>query len=127
VTISSVPVSGAGGSGVQPSWAVSNGWAIIGSSPAEVRAVLDSHASGSTIGTSSSYQAVTAHVGTSNNGMLYVDVPAVLRAIRTALPPGAQASYDSGAAPYFDHFGALELATRNASDHVAFTLFVQIR
>jgi Protein of unknown function (DUF3352) len=127
VTIASVPVSAAGGSGVQPSWAVSNGWAIIGSSPAEVRAVLDSHASGSTIGTSSSYQAVTTHVGTSNNGMLYVDVPSVLRAIRTALPPGAQASYDSGAAPYLDHFGAVALATRNASDHVAFTLFVQIR
>jgi Protein of unknown function (DUF3352) len=127
VTISSVPVSAAGGSGVQPSWAVSNGWAIIGSSPAEVRAVLDSHASGSTIGTSSSYQAVTTHVGTSNNGMLYVDVPAVLRAIRTALPPSAQASYDSSAAPYLDHFGAVALATLNASDHVAFTLFVQIR
>jgi hypothetical protein len=127
VTISSVPVSAAGGSGVQPSWAVSNGWAIIGSSPAEVRAVLDSHASGSTIGTSSSYQAVTTHVGTGNNGVLYVDVPAVLRAIRTALPPGAQASFDSSAAPYLGHFGAVELATRNASDHMAFTLFVQIR
>jgi Protein of unknown function (DUF3352) len=127
VTISSVPVSAAGGSGVQPSWAVSNGWAIIGSSPAEVRAVLDSHASGSTIGTSSSYQAVTTHVGTGNNGVLYVDVPAVLRAIRTALPPGAQASFDSSAAPYLGHCGAVELATRNASDHMAFTLFVQIR
>lgn len=127
VTISSVPVSAAGGSGVQPSWAVSNGWAIIGSSSAEVRAVLDSHASGSTISTSPSYQAVTSHVGTSNNGMLYVDVPAVLRAIRTALPPGAQTSYDSDAAPYLSHFGAVELATRNASDHMTFTLFVQIR
>jgi hypothetical protein len=127
VTISSVPVSAVGGSGVQPSWAVSNGWAIIGSSPAEVRAVLDSHASGSTISTSPSYQAVTSHVGTSNNGMLYVDIPAVLRAIRTALPPGAQTSYDSGAAPYLNHFGAVELATRNASDHMMFTLFVQIR
>jgi Protein of unknown function (DUF3352) len=127
VTISSVPVSNAGGSGVQPSWAVSNGWAIIASSPAEVRAVLDSHASGSTISTSPNYQAVASHVGTSNNGMLYVDVPAVLRAIRTALPPSAQASYDSGAAPYLNHFGAVELATRNASDHMTFTLFVQIR
>lgn len=127
VTISSVAVSAAGGSGVQPSWAVSNGWAIIGSSAAEVRAVLDSNASGSTIRTSPSYQAVTSHVGTSNNGVLYVDVPAVLRAVRAALPPSAQASYDSSAAPYLDHFGAVELATRNASDHMTFTLFMQIR
>jgi hypothetical protein len=127
VTISSVPVSGAASSGVQPAWAVSNGWAIIASSPAEVRAVLDSHTSGSTISTSPTYQAVTSHVGTSNNGVLYVDVPAVLRAIRTALPPSAQASYDSSAAPYLNHFGAVELATRNASDHMTFTLFVGVR
>jgi hypothetical protein len=127
VTISSVPVSGVGGSGVEPSWAVSNGWAIIGSSPDEVRAVLDSHASGSGITTSPAYQAVTSHVGTSNNGMFYVDVPAVLSAIRRALPPDAQASYDSGAAPYLTHFGALELSEQNASDHVTFSLFVGIR
>jgi hypothetical protein len=66
-------------------------------------------------------------VGTSNNGVLYVDVPAVLRAIRSALPPSAQAPYDSSAAPYLNHFGAVELATRNASDHMTFTLFVGVR
>ncbi len=127
VTISSVPVSGVGGSAVVPSWAVSNGWAIIGSSPAEVRAVLDSHAAGSTITTSPTYQAVTSHTGTSNNGMLYVDIPSVLSAIRKALPPDAQTSYDSTGAPYLNHFGAVAFSEQNASDHVTFTLFVGIR
>jgi hypothetical protein len=127
VTISSVPVSGVGGSGVEPSWAVSHGWAIIGSSPDEVRAVLDSPASGSGITTSPTYKAVTSHVGTSNNGMVYVDVPAVLSAIRKALPPDAQTSYDSSAAPYLNHFGALAFSEQNASDHMTFSLFVGIR
>ena len=127
VTISSVPLSAAAGIGVEPSWAVSNGWAIIGSNPAEVRAALDSRASGSTISRSPTYNAVTSHVATSNNGMFYMDIPAVVSAIRKVLPPDVLASFDGSAGPFVNRLGAVELSTKNASDHVTFSLFVLIR
>jgi Protein of unknown function (DUF3352) len=127
VTISSVPLTGAAGSGVEPAWAVSGGWAIIGSTPDEVRAALDSHASGSNITTSPAYRAVTSHVGASNNGMFYIDVHAVVSAIRSVLPADAQSSFDSSAAPYLNRLGAVDVSVRNASDHMGFTLFVQVR
>jgi hypothetical protein len=127
VTISSVPLAAAPGVGIAPSWAVSNGWAIIATSPAEVRAMLAGHVSGSNITTSPGYTAVTSHVGTSNNGMFYVDVPSVLTAIRTVLPAGAQASFDKSVAPSLGHLGAVAFSSRNASDHMTFTVFVQVR
>jgi uncharacterized lipoprotein YbaY len=127
VTISSVPLAATPGTGIAPSWAVSNGWAIIATSPAEVRAMLAGHASGSNISTSPGYTAVTSHVGTSNNGMFYVDVPSVLTAIRTVLPAGAQASFDKSVAPSLGHLGAVAFSSKNASDHMTFTVFVQVR
>jgi hypothetical protein len=127
VTISSVPLAAVADAGVQPSWAVSDGWAIVGSSPDEVRAVLDSHESGSTINKSPTFKAITSHVATSNNGMFYLDVPAVVSAIRKVLPPDAQASFDSKVAPYLNPIGAVGLSGQTASDHITFTLFVQIR
>ena len=127
VKISSVPLAAAPGTGIAPSWAVSNGWAIIATGPAEVRAMLASHASGSNISTSPGYTAVTSHVGTSNNGMFYVDVPSVLTAIRTVLPADAQASFDRSVAPSLGHLGAVAFSSRNASDHMTFTVFVQVR
>jgi hypothetical protein len=129
VTISSVPLSGgvSAGAGVEPSWAVSNGWAVIGSSPAEVRAVLDSHASGSGIERSSAFQAAASHVAAGNNGLFYLDVPAVVSSIRAILPPSARASFDSAAAPYLNPIGAVALSSQNASDHITFSFFVQIR
>lgn len=126
VTISSMPFP-AGGSGVEPSWAVSRGWAIVGSSSAEVRAVLDSNATGSTISTSATYKALSTEMVTANNGMIYIDIPAVLRAVHNVLPAADRASYDSSAAPYLSHLGAVELSMRNAPDHLTFTVFVQIR
>ena len=89
--------------------------------------MLASHASGSNISTSPGYTAVTSHVGTSNNGMFYVDVPSVLTAIRTVLPADAQASFDRSVAPSLGHLGAVAFSSRNASDHMTFTVFVQVR
>jgi len=127
VTISSVPLSGGAGVGVEPSWAVINGWAIVGSSPAEVRAALDSHASGSGIGKSSAFQTATSHVTATSNDLFYMDVPAVVSAIRNILPPAAQASFDRKVAPYLSPIGAVALSGVSASGHFTFTFFVQIR
>lgn len=89
--------------------------------------MLAGHASGSNITTSPGYTAVTSHMGTSNNGMFYVDVPSVLTAIRMVLPAGAQASFDKSVAPSLGHLGAVAFSSKNASDHMTFTVFVQVR
>jgi hypothetical protein len=127
VQISSIPLSGLDSAGVEPSWAVSDGWAIVGSSPGEVRAALDSHASGTSITTSPTYTAVTGHLGQNSNAMTYLDVSAIAAAIRGVLPPQQQAAYDRDVAPYLAPVKALGVSSQNASDHTTFGVFVLIR
>jgi hypothetical protein len=113
-------------SGLAPSWAVDHGWIIVGSSAEQVKAAVDAHRSGTTLSSSPDYQAVMSHVGTSNNGMAYVDIQALLGAIRTSLSPGEQSSFDSTVAT-LKPVHAAGLATRNSSDHVSISVFTLVR
>jgi hypothetical protein len=60
--------------GVVPSYAVLEGMGILGSSLAEVKAVIDAHAAGSNITTDSTYQAARAASLSQPNGILYVNM-----------------------------------------------------
>ena len=125
-SISSVPISSSG-TVVEPSWAVSSGWAIIGSSPAEVRAILDARATGASIGTAPSYTKVVTEVSGSNNAFFYMDVHAVAGAVRGALPQQDQAAYDTSVAPYLNPFRAVGMSEQNASDHITISVFALVQ
>ena len=126
VTISSLTLQGVDPAQLSPSWAVENGWAIIASTPAEVRAVIDAK-QGTNITTSPQYQTVAGQVGASNDGMFYFNVRALVAAVRAVLPADSRATFDQQVAPYVTPIQALGIASHSFSDHVATTEFVLIR
>jgi hypothetical protein len=126
VTISAITISGADTSELSPAWAVDNGWVILASTPAEVRAVIDARR-GSNIATSPQYRAVAGQVGTSNDGMFYVNVQRLVTAVRAVLPADARATFDQQVAPYLTPIQAIGTSVRSFGDHIATSEFVLIR
>jgi len=126
VSISSITIAGVDGSQLSPSWAMVNGWAIVASTPAEVRAVIDAK-QGTNITASPPYQAVAGQVGTTNNGMFYLNVQALVAAVRAVLPADIRATYDQQTAPYVMPVQAIGSSSRSYSDHIATSEFVLIR
>jgi hypothetical protein len=125
VTISTMTITGTDSSQLGPSWAVVNGWAIIASTPAEIRSVIDAR-HGSNIAASPQYQAVAGQVGTSNNGMFYLNVHALVAAVRAVLPADAAATFDREVAGYLAPVQAIGSSSRSFSDHISATVFVLI-
>ncbi len=126
VTISSITINGADSSQLNPSWAVDNGWVIVASTPAEVRAVVDARR-GSNIAGSSQFRAVAGQVGTSNDGMFYLNVQKIVAAVRAVLPADARATFDQQIAPYLTPIQAVGTSVRSFSNHIATSEFVLIR
>ena len=126
VTISTITIRGVDGSQLGPSWAVDKGWAIVASTAAEVRAVVDAKR-GTNISISPQYRAVASQLGTSNNGMLYLNMRAVVAAVRSVLPASIRATFDQQVAPYLTPIQATGSSTRSFSDHIATTEFVLFR
>jgi Protein of unknown function (DUF3352) len=126
VSISTITVTGATASEISPSWAVDNGWVIIASTPAEVRSVIDAKR-GNNITTSPQYRAVAGQVGSSNNGMFYLNVQTLVAAVRAVLPVDIRATFDQQVAPYLTPVQAIGSSTHSFSDHIATSEFVLIR
>jgi Protein of unknown function (DUF3352) len=126
VTISTITISGATASEISPSWAIDNGWAIIASTPAEARAIIDAKR-GNNITTSPQYRAVAGQVGSSNNGMFYLNVQTLVAAVRAILPVDVRATFDQQVAPYLTPVQAIGSSTHSFSDHIATSEFVLIR
>jgi len=125
VTISSITINSVDASELSPSWAVDNGWAIVASTPAEVKAVIDARR-GTNIATSPEYQAVAGKVGTSNDGMFYLNVKSLVAAVRAVLPADVRATFDEQVAPYLTPVQAIGSSTTSFSDHIATSEFVLI-
>jgi hypothetical protein len=65
-------------------------------------------------------------VSTSNNDVLYVNVQAILAAIRATLSTGDRSFFDAVIAPSLRPLTAIEITGTNASDHVSSTFFLKI-
>ncbi len=126
VTVSTITIRGVDGSELSPSWAVDNGWAIVASTPAEVRAVIDAKR-GSNITTSPQYRAVAGQVGSNNNSMFYLNVQKLVAAVRAVLPADAGATFDAQVAPYLAPLQAIGSSSHSFSDHITTTEFVLFR
>jgi hypothetical protein len=60
------------GPGIQPAYAVTNGMGIVGTSPQEVRAVIDTRAGGPSVASAPSFVAAISH-GSTQGDVVYVD------------------------------------------------------
>jgi hypothetical protein len=67
-------------------YAVVGDVAVVATSPQQIEAILDARSSGSTISSDPGFTSAIASVPTSD-GVLYVDVPAIVHSVRGQLPP----------------------------------------
>jgi hypothetical protein len=81
------------GSGFLPAYAVVDGAALIGSSPAEIRKLIDVKGGQPGITSSSTYTRALARVP-SGNSSLYLDVEGIVSQFASALPPDVEANLE---------------------------------
>jgi len=99
--------------------------AVVGTSPVQIEHVIDAKASGSSISADPGFTSATQGVPTSD-GVLYVDVPAVVEAIRPQLPPDAQAEFDAEVAKNLAPIEAVVAGSENGPDVQRTRLLVRI-
>jgi len=78
----------ASGSDVPIAYTVVGDVAVVATSPEQIEAILDARSSGAVISTDPRFVSATANVPTSD-GVLYVDVPALVDSVRGQLPSDA--------------------------------------
>jgi hypothetical protein len=81
------------GSGFLPAYAVLDGAALIGSSPAEIRKLIDVKGGQPSITSSSTYTRALARVPSGNNSF-YLDVEGIVSQVASALPPDVEANLE---------------------------------
>jgi hypothetical protein len=98
---------------IQPSYAVDGGAGILGASPDAVRDVIDARGGANLTG-SPGYQRAVAALDGVDDGVLYVDVDAVVAAIDEALAPEERWSFDQRIAPNLRPIDALVIGGRSS-------------
>jgi hypothetical protein len=113
--------------GVTPAYAVTKGTAIVGSSLVEMKAIIDAQADGSNVTSAPNLVAATDPGDLSNNGMLYLDLEAIVRDIRATIGLDALAEFDASGGKNLAPLRALVLITRGDQDLVSLRMFLLVR
>jgi hypothetical protein len=90
-------LAGLGASALSPSYAVLDGMGILASTPAEVKAIIDTHKNGASIASDPTYKSASTGSLASPSGIIYLDIAKLVDAIRKS-PLGTQAGLGSGSA-----------------------------
>ena len=106
------------GSGFLPAYAVLDRAALIGSSPAEIRKLIDVKGGQPSITSSSAYTRALARVP-SGSSSLYLDVEGIVSQFASALPPDVEANLEP--------IKTLVTGGTNSSSRVTARLFIEIR
>jgi hypothetical protein len=112
--------------GIEPSYAVSGGLAIVASSPEEVRRVLDARTTGSNLTSSDTYRAAVAHVDAGSDALLYVDIGNVSKGVRDHLTARERAEFDADTAIWLRHLKALALSQSTGDSGYSMRMFLLI-
>ena len=124
-TITSIPIPGLGDAGVAPAYTVADGMVLIGSSPAEVRAVLDAHATGSRITASPAFTAAGGGFSPSEP-VLYLDLDRVRAAVERFLPADLTHEYDTQVKPNIQALHGLRFTEQSAGGQVTEQVFLAL-
>jgi len=106
------------GSGFLPAYAVLDEAALIASSPAEIRKLIDVKGGQPSITSSSAYTRALARVP-SGSSSLYVDVDGIVSQFASALPPDVEANLEP--------IKTVVTGGTNSSSGVTARLFIEIR
>jgi Protein of unknown function (DUF3352) len=120
-----VTITYAQGSELPLAYAVVGDVAIVATSPEQIETIVDTRSSGASITTDPGYTAATANVP-SQDGVLYVDVPAIAAAIPSRWPPEAAAEFHQQVGRFLDPIEAVVAGVQNGPDEQRLRLFVRI-
>lgn len=126
VTITSYPIPDLSLVGVTPAYAVTDGMAIVASSPEEIKDLIDARTGGRNITASDRFQQALGHAEVENTAIYYVDIEAVTDAVRDALPPEEQASFDADVGPNLEALKAFIFTTSGTAERSTGRMFVLI-
>jgi hypothetical protein len=125
VTITSYTIPDLSLVGVSPAYAVTDGMAIVASSPEEIKDLIDAR-SGDDITASDRFQQALGHAEVENTAIYYVDLEAVTGAVRDALPPEEQASFDADIGPNLQPLKAFIFTTSGTAGRSTGRMFLLI-
>jgi hypothetical protein len=126
VTITSYTIPDLSLVGVTPAYAVTDGMAIVASSPDEIKDLIDARTGGRNITASDRFQQALSHADAENTAIYYVDIEAVTDAVRDALPPEEQASFDADVGPNLEALKAFIFTTSGTAERSTGRMFVLI-
>jgi hypothetical protein len=126
VRITSFPIPDLSLVGVAPAYAVTDGMAIVASSPEEIKDLIDARASERNITASDRFRQALGHADAENTAIYYVDIEAVTDAVRVALPPEEQASFDADIGPNLEPLKAFIFTTSGAAERSTGRFFLLI-
>jgi len=117
-----------GASALSPSYAVLDGMGILASTPAEVKAIIDTHKGGASIASDPTYMSASTGSLASPSGIIYLDIAKLADAIRKS-PFGSQAGLGSGSAlsANVDPVRAVILSASSQADRATERFFVIVR
>jgi hypothetical protein len=125
VTIHTAHVASRHGSRIASSYAVANGFGILGTSPGEVEAAIDAP-SGASISDAPTFRDAEAQVP-QGNSVLYLDIQGLLHALRPQLEKSFGETFSALALPNLEPLKALIATGETAGNVVKSHLFLLIR
>jgi hypothetical protein len=122
---SGIPVTYASGAALPVAYAVIGDVAVLGSSRSQVESVIDVQKGGGAISGDARFISAISSVPT-DDGVLYLDVPAIVAAVRGQLPPADAASFDDQVGEALQPIEAVVAGTKNEPDVQRTRLFIRI-
>ena len=122
---SGIPVTYASDAALPVAYAVIEDVAVLGSSRSQIEHVIDVRRGGEAISGDPRFTSATASVPT-DDGVLYLDVPAIVAVVRGQFPPAEAASFDNEVGGALKPIEAVVAGTKNEPDLQRTRLFIRI-
>ena len=122
---SGIQVTYASGAALPVAYAVIGDVAVLGSSRSQVEHVIDVQRGEGAISGDPRFTSATASVPT-DDGVLYLDVPAIVAVVRGQFPPAEAASFDNRVGEALKPIEAVVAGTKNEPDLQRTRLFIRI-
>jgi hypothetical protein len=111
---------------VAPAYATFGDAAVLATSPAEIRKLIDVQEGSPSISSSSAYSSAMARVP-SGDGTFYLDVSGLVAVVEGLLPSGERAGFDGEVRPNLDPIESVAASAANSSKRQTGRLFVAIK
>jgi hypothetical protein len=113
--------------GIEPAYATLDGMIIVGSSRHAIEAAVDAHGGKGDVTSSPDFRAALAHGNVNSPNLEYVDIGAVVEAIRNALPPEIRQGFEVDTEPNLQPLRTFIATSESVSDRTTVKLFLTIR